>query len=1249
MNILAIRGANLASLAEPFVVDFAGPPLGHAGVFAITGPTGAGKSTLLDALCLALFDEMPRLPTGRAARLGRDDEPDESRVAANDVRSILRRGAVSGYAEVDFEGGDGQTYRARWEIRRARDRAGGKLQKTEMTLRRGDGDLIAAGKTEVLAETERRLGVTAKQFRRSVLLAQGDFANFLKAPPAERSAILELITGTEIYSRISVKAFDRAKEARLGLETLENQLAAVEPMTAAAREAAVADVVQAEQTIARGEAERETARRQVEWYRRLDVLVGEAAAADHLYDQAAAAVAGAAPRRAELAACVTVQPLRRLLADQDRTEAELSRAEAAQTEARGASQLAAEAVAARADEARTAAAAHDQAAAAQAVAAPDLARAADLDSRLAALGDEHTKAAAEHQRSSAVCRDLEAGRQRLDAALVALDDGLAGHAAWLAENAALAPVVEQWRRWDSLLERHEEATRALADAGIALATLDAERARLAERRPALERGRSEARDALETAAERLRALKAEARPTLAELAERRQGLEARRTALQSLTALVEEALRAGAAAAAAARDGAEHGDRHRREDAAAAVARDAAERTAAALGEAEDALRRVELARRQDVESLRARLEPGQACPVCGGAEHPWADHGAGAVLDQLGDRQAARVATLRRDQQAQISALAGHETAAREAASRRLEAEARGSEAASAVARSTRQWCAAAVAVPDLPGDPCDPAARLGLDAGLAEAESAVAAVLSDQAAAIAWNAGLDAAAEARHQAVEAANAAAAALAGLTERLDRLGAERALAEAASARAERDCDQVFEALAAPLAGLANWRDDLAGDTARFRAGLAVRVTAWQEREHTAARSRAERDELVANRRQAVAMAEGAAETEAAAGRRAAELAAALAQLAEQRAGVLDGRAVGLVRQELAARLEVAGRARLRATTAQQLAESRLAAAARDVSLRAEAAAERRAAADEARTALACELESRRLDRDELRRRLGHDQAWLDREQDSLARLDRAAGDAAVRAGERREMVLRHRAAGEPEHDAATAAAALEVAAAAVEAARVVLVGHQARLRADDDKRTQGAALREALAVQRQDSARWAIVNDLIGSADGKKFRNFAQSLSLDLLLGHANRQLTELARRYRLQRVQNSDLELQVVDLEMANDVRGVHSLSGGETFLVSLALALGLSAMAGGRIRFGTLFIDEGFGALDPDSLDIALSCLEALQAGGRRVGVISHIPALVERIGTQVRVTPCGGGRSTVAVARTHGGLSA
>jgi exonuclease SbcC len=155
----------------------------------------------------------------------------------------------------------------------------------------------------------------------------------------------------------------------------------------------------------------------------------------------------------------------------------------------------------------------------------------------------------------------------------------------------------------------------------------------------------------------------------------------------------------------------------------------------------------------------------------------------------------------------------------------------------------------------------------------------------------------------------------------------------------------------------------------------------------------------------------------------------------------------------------------------------------------------------------------------------------------------------------------------------------------------------------------------------------------------VGSADGRKFRNYAQQLTLEVLLAHANVHLATLARRYRLERTDDS-LSLRVVDQDMADERRLVHSLSGGESFLVSLGLALGLASLSSHRVRVESLFIDEGFGSLDQETLRVAMDALDVLQSQGRKVGVISHVPEMTERIGTRIEVRRQAGGRSVVRV---------
>jgi len=167
-------------------------------------------------------------------------------------------------------------------------------------------------------------------------------------------------------------------------------------------------------------------------------------------------------------------------------------------------------------------------------------------------------------------------------------------------------------------------------------------------------------------------------------------------------------------------------------------------------------------------------------------------------------------------------------------------------------------------------------------------------------------------------------------------------------------------------------------------------------------------------------------------------------------------------------------------------------------------------------------------------------------------------------------------------------------------------------------------------------AQKREFSKWDRLHALIGSADGKKYRNFAQGLTFEMLVGHANRQLQKMSDRYLLVRDNKIPLELNVIDNYQAGEIRSTKNLSGGESFIVSLSLALGLSQMASRNVRVDSLFLDEGFGTLDDEALETALETLAGLRQDGKLIGVISHVAALKERISAQIQVVPQSGGRS-------------
>ena len=204
---------------------------------------------------------------------------------------------------------------------------------------------------------------------------------------------------------------------------------------------------------------------------------------------------------------------------------------------------------------------------------------------------------------------------------------------------------------------------------------------------------------------------------------------------------------------------------------------------------------------------------------------------------------------------------------------------------------------------------------------------------------------------------------------------------------------------------------------------------------------------------------------------------------------------------------------------------------------------------------------------------------------------------------------------------------------------ALKALRDVIAGLKHKLSENIAARERIKKKQALIDAQKKEYKRWDMLHGLIGSADGKKFRTFAQGLTFELIVAHANRQLEKMTDRYLLKRDDQQPLELNVIDNYQAGEIRSTRNLSGGEGFIVSLSLALGLSKMASRKVRVDSLFLDEGFGTLDDDALETALETLSGLQQDGKLIGIISHLSALKDRIRTQIDIKPVSGGRSSIS----------
>ena len=228
MKILALRGKNLASLEGDFEIDFTVEPLKSSGIFAITGNTGSGKSIILDTMCLALFNATPRVRQAPKKEKSNDDIT----LLGGDTRNILRRGTGEAYAEVDFMALDGQKYRSTWRVQRARKNPNGKFQEiTQQLLNLTTSKEEFFSKKEFPNRITELIGLTFDQFTRAVLLAQGDFSTFLRAGEDEKAELLEKLTGTDIYTRISIEIHNKTKEAKEDYSIIQQQINPIKLLT----------------------------------------------------------------------------------------------------------------------------------------------------------------------------------------------------------------------------------------------------------------------------------------------------------------------------------------------------------------------------------------------------------------------------------------------------------------------------------------------------------------------------------------------------------------------------------------------------------------------------------------------------------------------------------------------------------------------------------------------------------------------------------------------------------------------------------------------------------------------------------------------------------------------------------------------------------------------------------------------------------------------------------------------------------
>ena len=1153
MKILRVSFKNLNSLPSGDVNLECGP-LANAGIFAITGPTGAGKSTILDAITLALY--------GRAARYGTESNPE----------NMMSRHTGECQAEVFFEVPRGR-FSARWELRRARKKSDGKVQSARRTVMNVDGVTLAERVNDADRGIEDLTGLDYPRFLRSVLLAQGEFAQFLRADKDDRAALLESLTGTQIYSELGILAHEEFARRDDALARREGDLGRIVLLSSEEREVKSADIERLSGEIATLGGERDALARRVQLgiqlveFSKTELEIGRKQTA--LVDARERSV----PELERLARHRLAQPF---LRDLDLLD-ELQR------------KTASEAVALDNARAAVTTARKQLAAGIQVAAALGMDLVSSADEAISEGGgtvDKLTRTLAdldEWLATHVADQGLGDAFAGLAEQIVALTGARARHGAALVENRKCAGEREQSvGRLQRLQSALETALRVELEAKASVCAADKALETLLEGRTS---------DSVHKALSDLNRQRA----ALVEL----QGVGEQRTAAEKDAA----ALAATIVEETTTRD-------------AALAEKDRLLREANACHERLELTReKVELLRRiASLEDQRHALESGKPCPLCGALEHPFT-----AGEPSPGD--------LRDAEQAFIKAKAAHAKAGKDL---KIAEEALARAEQGLVGSAKRRAEAGRILATVVErfatlGDALGVGSLEGLEGRLGETvkarESLEALTVSIRQAEQAKSA-----AELTHAKQQTT------LAATREKIE---AEQKVIAAVEERilligtAVSDSEkQVGEAGALLALGLVPF--DLAlpapGLEQGTRQALDARRCAWRDR--TTERQRVE----AARNQESAALAE--------LDRKAVEIRRQVRKLADSGAGfdfantAPDRTEITRLRREWRT-LDEAGqgldrfRSNLTATVA--ALEER-----RKEYEGVEAAARRHAADLSVRLQATQELpfadaESLRAVRlpDAETTRIAEVQAGLDRQASALAaQLEQVLVQCATA-----------REGGAPEADEIPALESErqkqhEVLERASES-RTTLRNELAR---DDENRQAREAQGRAVEEERVRLAVWARMRQLIGSHDGAKFRQFAQGLSLDVLVRHANCHLKRLSERYGLRRTDDGELMLEIVDLHQAGASRPMLSLSGGESFLASLALALGLSDLAGRNVRIDSLFIDEGFGSLDAETLDTAVAALDVLRLGNKTVGVISHVELLKERIPVQIRIEKLAGGISVL-----------
>lgn len=1196
MKILSIRLKNLASLSGEHFIDFESEPLASAGLVAIVGKTGAGKSTILDAMCLALFNKIPRLKDSD----GKLQDIDGSELLTNSPLTVLRRGTAHGFAELCFVAQDQKHYLARWELKRSREKVDGKLQSVQRYLKcLTDGTVVADKAKAVESAIYKITQLSFEQFTRAVLLAQSEVTAFLKARDNERGELLEYLTNSSIFGKVGQLAYEKTKLVASKRKDLENLLGHIELLAEEDAAELQMQFQHINQDYKKLEDEKSQLEKQQQWFERKQKLNNEIVVKQQLLNTQLQAQQGLIPERERLNRLEIFSEIRSSIFQKQqliKTEQQLAPQTQKQQQLFDALQVQFDTEKTRFLQTETALTVQQNFENTHRGSLSEVRKCIQerdfigvefkkIQTRLNDLESSKTPLLNQQQQLEHHIQQITEKRNLLNQQLAdsqqfsSLDKGLTAHVQQLTQFIQHYQSIENQlgnlsQAETKLIEQKTQLQDSIHQFGTA--------------------------EQLETQLEQTRQQREFKLSQLNQLATLQQKL-AQFFELKIESQQLNDRLKRCS-------------EQFQQLEKTTIQAEQDFQTAKQARLKLQEVLQQQRLLHAENVEHLRAELIDGQPCVVCGSTTHPYHldDSAISKVLFEL-QQQQEQQATLKEQQtfnlwqaaqqnltklsveqqqlkttlqnvtekitviqqlcieQGQSSQIPLNLTHTQSEIKQQLEQLTQQYQFdIQQLEAQSKQWIQSIKIQQQLSQSIQHTEHLLQNANNLHNQVQHIVSCLADREK-NAW----------QQYSITTAQYILSQLNTRTQQLEQL-------ELLS----KQHDQYLQQLNTTQLNIANTakhisetahslneiklkgqqNTELANQLIQNMTGLTeVKPNEWlTQYDHEYQKIQT----LYQQQKQSFNQLRNQFEQEK----------SQLEQLNAQQQHNQNN--LNLVNQDI-----------------QQWLTQHPAFQPDDLELLAQITA---------------------VQEQQIRQQLQHAERMLNEANSALNTIQEQLTEHTLHQPEidfeqLQQLIL---------NNANTLKTQFEIR----DQLKLKLELHQ-----------QNVAKQKQFADQIQqvqlEEHRWGKISGLMGDATGKKFRDYAQQYNLDILLEHANQQLAMLSQRYTLKRLDNS-LSLAIIDHDMDGETRSVASLSGGESFLTALALSLAIANMASGSMKIESLFIDEGFGTLDASSLHMVMNALDQLQNQGRKVVLISHIQEMHERIPVQIQVRPLGAGASTLEV---------